>query len=65
MAEAIVSDWITEYETLQPEEMKSFISQLESNHEIATALYSVLADRSKHSEVRTLEVFIVYGVFRP
>lgn len=57
MAEAIVSDWITEYENLLPEEVKSFIAQLESNHEIATALYTVLADKSKHAEVRTQIVF--------
>jgi hypothetical protein len=51
MADAIVNDWIAEYNSLQPEEVRSFASQHENNHELSTALYTILNDKNKYFDV--------------
>lgn len=53
MAESIVSDWLSEYDSLEPEELRSFAAQHENNnHDLSTAIYTILNDRTKYSEVR-------------
>lgn len=52
MAESIVSDWLSEYDSLEPEELRSFAAQHENNnHDLSTAIYTILNDRTKYSEV--------------
>jgi hypothetical protein len=51
MAEAIVSDWLSDYAALEPGEIKSFAAQHEHNHDVSQALYSVLNEKSKYPEV--------------
>lgn len=52
MAESIVTDWINDFNALEPEELKSFAALHSDNHELSTAIHSVLNDRSKHQEVK-------------
>lgn len=59
MAEALVQDWISEYESLQePSQVKSFCAETEANHEITTALFAVLGERDRFTEVRFRTVII-------
>jgi hypothetical protein len=51
MAESIVTDWINDFNALEPEELKSFAALHTENHELSTSIHSVLNDRSKHPEV--------------
>lgn len=51
MAESIVTDWINDFNALEPEELKSFAALHSENHELSTSIHSVLNDRSKHPEV--------------
>ncbi|XP_055917940.1 hyccin isoform X1 [Eupeodes corollae] len=51
MAEAIVQDWLAEYESLQPSEMQSFASLHENNQEIAEAIYTIFNERLKYPEL--------------
>lgn len=52
MAEAIVSDWLAEYNSLEPQEIRSFAALHAENHELATAIQTILSDKARHSEVR-------------
>lgn len=38
----IVMEWLAEYAALQPHEVRSFAAEHEHNHEIATAIFSLL-----------------------
>ncbi|KAJ6644356.1 Hyccin, partial [Pseudolycoriella hygida] len=51
MAESIVSDWLSDYASLQPFEIRSFASQHEHNHEIAHALFTILNERLKYPDL--------------
>lgn len=51
MAESIVTDWINDFNALEPEELKTFASLHTENHELSTAIHTVLNDRAKHTEV--------------
>lgn len=51
MAEAIVSDWLAEFNSLEPEELKTFSALHAENHELSTAIHTILNDRTKHLEV--------------
>lgn len=51
MAEAIVSDWIAEFNSLEPEELRTFSALHAENHELSTAIHTILNDRTKHLEV--------------
>lgn len=51
MAESIVSDWLSDYSSLQQFEIRSFASQHEHNHEIAHALFTILNERLKYPDV--------------
>lgn len=54
MAESIVTDWLSDYTSLQPFEIRSFASQHENNHEIAHALFTILNERLKYPDVSNL-----------
>uniref|UniRef100_A0A1L8DMT9 Putative beta-catenin-tcf/lef signaling pathway component drctnnb1a n=1 Tax=Nyssomyia neivai TaxID=330878 RepID=A0A1L8DMT9_9DIPT len=52
MAESLVADWITDYTSLQdPSEIRTFAAQHEHNHEIASALFTILNERHKYSDL--------------
>lgn len=51
MAESIVTDWLSDYASLQQFEIRSFASQHEHNHEIAHALFTILNERLKYPDV--------------
>lgn len=55
MAEAIVQDWLTDYSQLEATELSSFAAQHENNHEVASALFSVLSERNKYPDVSDLD----------
>jgi hypothetical protein len=37
----LINEWLTEYASLQENEIKSFAAEHEHNHEIATALFNL------------------------
>lgn len=51
MAESIVTDWLNDFNALEPEELKSFAALHSDNHELSTAIHNVLNDKTKHQEV--------------
>ncbi|XP_058836708.1 hyccin isoform X1 [Topomyia yanbarensis] len=51
MAEAIISDWISDYESLQDSELRTFVAQHENDFEISKALYTVLNERAKYKDL--------------
>lgn len=51
MAEAIVSDWLAEYNSLEPQEIRSFAALHAENHELSTAIQAILNDKTKHPDV--------------
>jgi hypothetical protein len=53
MAESIIHDWLSDFNSLQDVELKSFAAQHENNHEISTALYTILNERHKYKDVST------------
>lgn len=51
MAASIVNDWLAEYNSLEPQEIRSFAAFHAENHELSTAIQTILNDRTKHPEV--------------
>lgn len=51
MAESIVSDWLAEYAALEPTELQTFIAEHENNHEVSSALFSIINERLKYPDV--------------
>lgn len=51
MAESIVSDWINDFNGLEPQQLRSFAALHSENHELSTAIHTLLNDKSKHQEV--------------
>lgn len=51
MAESIVSDWLAEYGTLESTELQSFIADQENNHEVSSALFTIINERLKYPDV--------------
>jgi hypothetical protein len=52
MAESIVTDWIADFNSLEPQQLKSFAALHAENHELSTAIHTIFNDKSKHQEVR-------------
>lgn len=52
---ALVNEWLTEYEQLEPSQIKSYCVQNEDNHEITSALFAVLGERDRFTEVSILD----------
>jgi hypothetical protein len=52
MAESIVSDWINDFNALEPQQLRSFAALHNENHELSTAIHTLLNDKTKHQEVR-------------
>lgn len=51
MAESIVSDWLAEYTSLEPTELQTFIAEHENNHEVSSALFTIINERLKYPDV--------------
>lgn len=51
MAESIVNDWLAEYAALDPTELQSFIADHENNHEVSSALFTIINERLKYPDV--------------
>lgn len=51
MAESIISDWISDYNSLQESELRTFATQHENDYEISKALYTILNERAKYKDV--------------
>lgn len=53
MAESIVSDWLAEYERIEdsPTEVQTFIAEHENNHEVSSAIFSIINERLKYPDV--------------
>lgn len=51
---ALVNEWLTEYEQLEPSQVKSYCVQNEDNHEITSALFAVLGERDRFTEVSVM-----------
>ncbi|XP_053690071.1 hyccin isoform X1 [Sabethes cyaneus] len=51
MAEAIISDWISDYNALQDSELRTFAAQHENDYEISKALYTILNERVKYKDL--------------
>lgn len=51
MAESIVSDWLAEYAALEPTEMQTFVADHEHNHEVSSALFTIINERLKYPDV--------------
>lgn len=51
MAESIVTDWLTDFASLEPTEIRAFAAQHEENHEISSALFTIISERIKYPDV--------------
>lgn len=51
MAESIVTDWLTDYAALESTEIRTFAAQHENNHEISSALFTIINERLKYPDV--------------
>lgn len=51
MAESIVTDWLADYATLEPSELRTFAAEHEHNHEISHALFTIINERLKYPDV--------------
>lgn len=58
MAESIVTDWLAEYASLEPTEMQTFIAEHETNHEVASALFTIINERLKYPDVSAINQII-------
>lgn len=59
MAESIVSDWLAEYASLEPTEMQTFVAGHEHNHEVSSALFTIINERLKYPDVSNLCITLV------
>jgi hypothetical protein len=50
MAESIVSDWINDFNGLEPQQLRSFAALHNENQELSQAIHTILNDKSKHQE---------------
>lgn len=51
MAESIVNDWLADYAAIEPTEIRAFAAQHEHNHEISSALFTIINERLKYPDV--------------
>lgn len=51
-----MQDWLAEFADLEPAQVKSFCARNEENHEITTALFAVLGERDRFTEVSELGI---------
>ncbi|CRK96204.1 CLUMA_CG009632, isoform A [Clunio marinus] len=64
MADAIVSDWLAEYNSLEPQEIRTFAALHAENHELSTAIQTILNDKTKHSELLHPICIQLYNFYR-
>lgn len=60
MAESIVSDWLAEYAALEPTELQTFIAEHENNHEVSSAIFSIINERLKYPDVSKIKIRMLY-----
>lgn len=65
MAESIVSDWLAEYAALEPTEMQTFVADHEHNHEVSSALFTIINERLKYPDVSIRFAGIFFIIRRP
>lgn len=63
MAESIVSDWLADYAALEPTEIRTFAAQHEHNHEISSALFTIINERLKYPDVSAIYSFPIENAF--
>ena len=51
MAESIVTDWLADYDALESSEIRTFAAEHENNHEISSALFTIINERLKYPDV--------------
>lgn len=51
MAESIVSDWLADYAAIESTEIRAFAAQHENNHEVSSALFTIINERIKYPDV--------------
>lgn len=51
MAESIVTDWLADYAALEHSEIRTFAAQHEHNHEISSALFTIINERLRYPDV--------------
>lgn len=51
MTESLITEWLADCADLSPTELHTFASTLSQDNEIVRALYAVLDERSKYSQV--------------
>lgn len=54
MAESLIVDWLAEFEALETSQMKSFCAQNDETPEITSALFAILGERDRFTEVCTI-----------
>ena len=54
MADSIVADWISDFNALEPQQLKTFAALHAENHELSTAIHTLLQDKAKHQEVSNI-----------
>lgn len=59
MADCIVSDWIGDFNSLEPQQLKTFAALHAENHELSTAIHTILHDKSKHQEVSNIKIIVI------
>lgn len=51
MAHEIVGDWLQEYSKLEKDELKTFAANYENDHELSSALFTILSERTKYPDL--------------
>lgn len=51
MTESLINEWLAECKDVSPSELHTFASTLSQDNEIVRALYILLEERTKYSEV--------------
>ena len=64
MTEHIIQDWLADYAALSPVEVHSFANNLKHNDEVITALYAVLEERNKFSNLVDPVCNQLFGFYR-
>lgn len=54
MTESLINEWLADCKDVSPSELHTYASTLSQDNEIVRALYALLEERTKYSEVRTL-----------
>uniref|UniRef100_A0A069DV98 Putative beta-catenin-tcf/lef signaling pathway component drctnnb1a n=1 Tax=Panstrongylus megistus TaxID=65343 RepID=A0A069DV98_9HEMI len=64
MTEHIIQEWLADYAALSPDELHTFASTIHHNTEVINAVFAVLDDRQKYSELVDPVCTILFGFYR-